>query len=354
MRRPSLAERGPEKREGEVSDHMGGNVFALRQGDAPEATDFAELIGESEAFRAVREEIARALNVDYPVLITGETGTGKDLAAWLLHHRGPRREGPLVCVNCAALPDTLVESELFGHRRGAFTGADRDAPGLFDAARGGTLLLDEVHQLSLSAQAKLLRAVDTGEYLPLGEARPRRSDARLIAATNADLADQVAAGTFRRDLYYRLHVLTLKMPSLRAVPGDIPRIAAHFVRVIAERAGAHPPEISSETMAALVAAPWPGNVRQLIHELERALLRANGSLLVGHLSPDLQGMALERADLDGMKERVAQAWELDQIRKGLERTSWNVTRLAQELGVSRRGLTGKIARYGLRRPERLS
>jgi DNA-binding NtrC family response regulator len=333
--------------EGQVADVL--RLLATPRAEEPR---FEEIKGESPAFARVREDLHCAAGVDYPVLLQGETGTGKDLVASLLHRHGPSPEGPFICVNCAALPETLVESELFGHRRGSFTGADRDSPGLFEAARGGTLFLDEVHQLTPAAQAKLLRAVDTGEYLAVGASRPQRTDARIIAATNEDLEARVARGEFRADLYWRLHVLSVRLPALREVPGDIPGIAAHYAGLIAKRLGRRGVALAPCAVGALIAAPWPGNVRQLIHELERAMLRCeDGELRAEHLSPRLCRLPPTGGRLLEDKERIAQAWEREQILRGLERTGWNASRLAREMGMSRRGLTGKLARYGIRRPD---
>ena len=318
----------------------------------PGERDFPELIGGEPAFVELRAEMRRALQVGYPVLVTGETGTGKDLVAWLLHHRGARAARPFVTLNCAALPDDLLESELFGHRRGAFTGADRDKPGLFASALDGTLFLDEIQQLSLGAQAKLLRVVESGEYLALGSVKTERSRARLVTATNASLEALVANGGFRKDLFYRLSVLTLRTPALASVREDLPGLVEHFMRLVAAREGLPPRTVSREAMAALIAAQWPGNVRQLIHEVERALLRCGGGeVQPAHLSPELRPLAPTGLKFPDMGRHLAESWEREEIRHGLERTGWNVSRLAQELGLSRTGLTQKIARYGLRRPE---
>ena len=265
------------------------------RGDAviPGATcsAFPELLGECPPLRSVHAQIGRALDVPLPVLIEGETGTGKDLAAWLIHDRGPRRAGPYVTLNCAAMNESLLDLELFGHRRGAFSGADRDRPGLFVAARGGTLFLDEVGELSSNAQSKLLRAVESGEVLPVGAERVERTDARIIAASSTSLEDAVRAGSFRRDLYYRLRVLTLRLPPLRDCREDIPLLAGRLLEAVCCRLSVPPHRLSPEAMAAFVAAAWPGNVRQLIHELERAVVTSEGlEIELAHLSPELQAL----------------------------------------------------------------
>jgi serine/threonine protein kinase len=223
------------------------------------------------------------------VLIEGETGTGKDLAAWLIHDRGPRRAGPYVTLNCAAMNDSLLELELFGHCRGAFVGADRDRPGLFRSAQGGTLFLDEVGELSSSAQCKLLRAVESGEVLPVGAERIERIDTRIIAASSASLEDAVREGRFRSDLYYRLRVLTLRLPPLRDCREDIPLLAEKLLEAVCGRLSVPAHHLSTKAVATFAAAAWPGNVRQLIHELERAVVASDGlEIGLDHLSPELQ------------------------------------------------------------------
>ena len=255
----------------------------------PTCSSFPELVGEGPALRTVHAQLGRAVDVPLPVLIEGETGTGKDLAAWLIHDRGPRRAGPYVTLNCAAMNDSQLELELFGHRRGAFIGADRARPGLFVAARGGTLFLDEVGELSSSAQCKLLRAVESGEVLPVGAERVEHTDARIIAASSASLEEAVRAGKFRRDLYYRLRVLTLRLPPLRDCREDIPLLAERLLEAVCCRLSVPPHRLSPEAVATFAAAAWPGNVRQLIHELERAVVTSDGlEIGLDHLSPEFQ------------------------------------------------------------------
>jgi transcriptional regulator with AAA-type ATPase domain/serine/threonine protein kinase len=254
---------------------------------------FPELLGESAAMRSVHAQIGRALDVPFPVLIEGETGTGKALAAWLIHDRGPRRADPYVTLNCAAMDESLLELELFGQRRGgAFTGAGRHRPGLFVAARCGTLFLDEVGELGSSAQCKLLRAIESGEVLPVGGGRVERTNVRIIAAISAGLEDKVRAGGFRRDLYYRLRVLALQLPPLRERRADIPLLADRLLEAVCRRLAVPPHRLSREAVAALAAAPWPGNVRQLIHELAAAVVASEGlEIQVAHLSSELQAQA---------------------------------------------------------------
>jgi two-component system NtrC family response regulator len=231
-----------------------------------------ELRGESQAMQRVRQRIREYAGAEATVLIGGETGTGKELVARALHAASPRAADPFVAVNCAALPLELVESELFGSARGAFTGAVETRPGLFDAARGGTLLLDEIGELPRSVQAKLLRVLEAGSYRALGAVREKPLEARVLAATNRDLARLCASGEFRLDLYYRLAVLRIDLPPLRERRADIPGLVQHFIA----RAGRPPQAVAPEAMARLLAHGWPGNVRELRSVVERMLLHADG------------------------------------------------------------------------------
>ncbi len=231
------------------------------------------LIGESQAMTELRAQVARFAPLGDTVLITGPTGSGKELVAQALHAAGPRRARPLVPLNCAALPESLAESELFGHRRGAFTGAVDDRPGLFAATAGGTLFLDEINSLSLRLQGMLLRVLETGEYRRLGEDRVRHSDVRLLCASNEDLEEAAAAGRFRRDLLFRLVRFTIRVPALHERQQDIPELVRHF---IARHAGAAGPEPEPGLLAALAARAWPGNVRELRNEIERLLILQAG------------------------------------------------------------------------------
>ncbi|HEY3587299.1 MAG TPA: sigma 54-interacting transcriptional regulator, partial [Myxococcaceae bacterium] len=245
--------------------------------------------------RSVHAQIGRALDVDLPVFIEGETGTGKDLAARLIHDRGRRRGGPFVHLNCAAVDESLLEAQLFGHRRGVLPGEDRSGPGLLMAARSGTLFLDEVGELSSGAQRKLLQVVDSGEVLPVGAERVGRTDARIIAATSESLEAAVEAGTFRRDLYYRLRVLTLRLPPLRERRADIALLARCLLETVCCRLAVPSHRLSKEALDALGAATWPGNVRELIHELERAVVTSEDlEIELDDLSPELQGLVSER------------------------------------------------------------
>ncbi|RMG21687.1 MAG: sigma-54-dependent Fis family transcriptional regulator [Deltaproteobacteria bacterium] len=235
-------------------------------------TDLEGVVGEAPAFRAAMDLVRQAAPTSAPILIQGESGTGKELVARALHRLSQRAEGPLVAVNCAAIPESLIESELFGYEKGAFTGATQRREGRLERAHGGTLFLDEIGELSPAVQAKLLRALQSGEYERLGGRETRRADVRIVAATNKDLAAEVEAGRFREDLYYRLNVITIALPPLRERAGDIPLLAQHFVRRYAEETGKRVLGFTQGAMEALERYPFPGNVRQLQNVIQRAVI----------------------------------------------------------------------------------
>ena len=297
---------------------------------------------------------------DISVLILGDSGTGKELLARAIHYRSGRADKAFVVENCGALPDQLLESELFGYKRGAFTGAYEDRIGLFQQADGGTLLLDEIGETSPAFQVKLLRALQEGEIRPLGSPRPLPVDVRVIAATNRDLETEVRAGRFREDLYYRIATMTLRLSPLAERPMDIPLIAQEILERGMKRLGRQVKGIGREAMESLVAYRWPGNVREMQNEILRMLALCQGEagkLWLGAelLSPRVLRAAEEHqeqelgllAGLDGsLKERMDQL-EARVIRETLIRHRWNKTHAAQELGLSRVGLRSKLARYGL-------
>jgi DNA-binding NtrC family response regulator len=260
---------------------------ALRAG-----TGLGQLLGKSEPMRRVLEMIAKIAPLDATVLIEGESGTGKEVVARELHRRSPRAARPFVAVNCAALPESLVESELFGHEKGAFTGAAGVRKGRFEMASGGTLFLDEIGEAPASLQAKLLRVLETRRFERVGGAETHEADVRLIAATNRDLKAQVAAGRFREDLYYRLKVVDLRLAPLRARALDIPLLARHFAEVAATRYGLPARAPTAAALAALAAYAWPGNIRELAHAMEKAAILAAGSAIdVGDLPPEIAAAA---------------------------------------------------------------
>jgi transcriptional regulator with GAF, ATPase, and Fis domain len=313
------------------------------------------IVGASPALRELLRRLSRAAPTDVAVLITGENGTGKELAARALHRRSRRASGPFVSQNCSALPETLLDSTLFGHVRGAFTGAVADRKGLFEAADGGTLFLDEVGEMSAALQAKLLRVLEDSTLTPVGSAAARKVDVRLVAATNRDLPALVRQGRFREDLWHRLSVLPLRLPPLRERPEDVPLLAEHFRRQLARRDGADRP-FAPGLLERLQIHRWPGNVRELRHEVERLWVFSGDAprLEVEHLSPELAratAAATERSQPAGLHADV-EALERERIVEALRRTGGNRTHAAALLGVSRRNLIRKIARFGLGGPVR--
>jgi DNA-binding NtrC family response regulator len=309
------------------------------------------LLGVSSAIRSVLSEIEQVAVSRVPVLILGETGTGKELVARALHEKSDRARAPFVAVNCGGLAETLLETELFGHERGAFTGAERSRAGLFEAAEGGTLFLDEVGEMSSTLQVKLLRAIETGEIRRVGGTRSTRVDARIVSATHRELDVEVESGRFRQDLLYRLNTVTLSVPPLRRRPVDIPFLAQHFAETFgAERARRI--TLDESFIDALSKHDFPGNVRELRNAVERAIaLAAPGDLVSAcHLPP---GFAVppERAPrADGpLRERVEQL-EREAIREAEVACDGNRTRMAERLGLSRQGLRKKMRRLGLERP----
>src|SRR5262245_20443617 len=249
-------------------------------------TEPVVLVGNGPAVRQLREEIAHAARSDAKVLITGESGTGKEITARLLHLQSARQHAPCVTLNCAGLPDTLLETELFGHVRGSFTGAFRDKPGLLEQGNRGTVVLDEVGEMSLRMQGVVLRFLETGEVQRVGATRiESRLDVRIVAATNRNLPEMIAARTFREDLFYRLNVIHLSVPALREHREDIPLLAAHFVSVLSRKYGVAPPTLTPEALERLTSYSWPGNVRELRNVIERVLARLRGTVVSAHELP---------------------------------------------------------------------
>ncbi|RME86715.1 MAG: sigma-54-dependent Fis family transcriptional regulator [Zetaproteobacteria bacterium] len=317
--------------------------------EEPEVAASGVLVGESEAMVRVRERLLAAARTDYTVLITGESGTGKEMAARFIHQHSARRTGPFVPVNCGAIPEELFEAELFGHRKGAFTGAEADRPGLFEEASGGTLFLDEVGELPAKMQVKLLRALQEGSIRRVGDTRERKVDVRVIAATNRDLAGEVEAGRFREDLFFRLNVLPIHMPPLRARLEDLPLLA----RSLLARWGEDPARLTDEALEALARYPFPGNVRELENALQRMLaLAPPGAPLTATDVREALGMAqaTEAGDLDSALGRL-DAWLADQERRAilyaLKKTGGNLTRAAKLLGISFRSLRYRVDKLGI-------
>jgi two-component system nitrogen regulation response regulator NtrX len=321
-----------------------------------------EPIGQSRAWRAVLGQLERLAEVDAPVLITGENGTGKEVVARNLHLGGGRSGGPFVPVNCAAIPAELIESELFGHERGSFTGAHERRIGHFEAADGGTLFLDEIGDMPLPAQAKVLRVLETHEVTRVGGSGARRVDLRIVAATNADLEQAVANQTFRLDLYYRLNVVPLRLPPLRERLEDVPLLAAHFLEQLARRQGRAPLALEPQALALLANQDYPGNVRQLRNLLEAASIFAEGDHLraadletVLSSGPSLRAPAAVALAPDADDPFRAESFEDFKnrsealfIRRKLAENDGNVKRTAELLGMQRSHLYKKLERYGLR------
>lgn len=302
------------------------------------------LIGNSAAMAQTRQLISKVLHTPYTVLLFGETGTGKEVVARAIHAAGPRSARAFVVQNCAAFAEGLLESELFGYRKGAFTGADRNHAGLFDAADGGTLLLDEIGDMPLLLQAKLLRVLQEGEIRPLGASAAHKVDVRIIAATHRDLAAMVAEGRFREDLYYRLAQFPLQLPALRERDGDVLQLARHFTDQACAQLGRAPVEWSNAALDQLSSHGFPGNVRELKCLVERAVLMCDDNLVLPlHLSMPLTPTAADDATLRKRMERVERVFLLDCLHKN----HGNRTRTARELGVARRTLLYRLARLNI-------
>ncbi len=319
--------------------------------------DFAELVGQHPEMQKLYRLVAQVARTATTVLITGESGTGKELIARAIHRQGPWRDKPFVPVSPAAFSETLVESELFGHERGAFTGAFQRKVGRFEMAMGGTLFLDEISLIKPELQAKLLRVLQEREFERVGGTRSIRLDARLIVATNIDLKQAVTDGRFREDLYYRLHVVPIAVPPLRERREDIPILAQHFIRQYSQHFGRRVEGLSSEALAVLQEYRWPGNVRELQNVIERLVGLAEGPLIeLGDLPLDLLVPDHHaRSRLSGVSlVEATEEFERQIVLRMLERVRWNVSEAARLLGVHRNSLKARLARWRLRRPEGLA
>jgi two-component system response regulator AtoC len=318
--------------------------------------NFGNIIGSSPAMQQVFSMMRKVADTKATVLITGESGTGKELVARALHYNSRRGERPLVAVNCAAIPPTLIEAELFGAAKGAYTGSDRLRKGLLEEADGSTLFLDEVGELPLDMQAKLLRALQEGEIKRVGENLPRKVDVRFLAATNRNLAKEVEAGKFREDLFYRLNVIQIPIPPLRERPEDIPLLCAHFLEAAAQRLEVEPKRLSPQALEMIRQAPLKGNVRELENILEQATVMGEGPVIGPEDLPlgapaSRAGIKVavppEEEDLKKVLKTISRLAEEQVIRRVLDRVDGNRTQAAERLGISRRALITKIRELGL-------
>ncbi|MBU0638659.1 MAG: sigma 54-interacting transcriptional regulator [Planctomycetes bacterium] len=315
------------------------------------------IIGRSKAIQDVFELVEEVADSNATVLIEGDTGTGKELVARAIHHLGPRGAGPFVAVNCSALSESLLESELFGHTRGAFTGASRDKRGRFETASGGTIFLDEIGDVSPNIQVKLLRVLQERTIERVGDEQPIAVDIRVIAATNRSLAELVSSGQFRQDLYYRLRVVPIRLPKLSGRRDDIPLLAQHFVERFRERTGRAIDGIDEEALALMLDYPWPGNVRELENAVEYAFVKARRGLIrPAHLPPELlqsesSGVAAGTQDAPVRSREHGRAGVCaERVRAVLTATGWNVAKAARQLHVSRTTLYKRMAEFDLHEP----
>ena len=329
----------------------GENVYLKRKAEA-QKIKFDNIIGDSPAMKAVLAQLERVIDTRATVCIEGETGTGKELIASAIHHQSARADKMFVAQNCAALPENLLESELFGHKRGAFTSADSDKKGLFEIADGGTLFLDEMGEMPLTLQAKLLRVLQEGTIRPVGATSEKQVDVRIICATNRDLSAEVEKQRFRQDLYYRLMVFPIKLPPLRERREDIPVLAAHFLKRYADEYRLEIPGFTQDALDALSSYNWPGNIRELENEVQRLVIQAEPGhwIEVTDLSPRLrkvEGTITRIAPKQGTLKEMMEQVERWLITEALRDHGNNKTKTAQTLGITREGLHKKLAKFGV-------
>jgi two-component system response regulator HupR/HoxA len=336
--------------------------LTLKAGTIQEAAAFRDLIGVSAPMQRMKDKLQALLNSQSTVLVTGESGTGKELVARALHFAGSRKDKSFIAQNCAALPESILESELFGHVKGAFTHATETRAGILEGAHGGTLFLDEVGDMSLTMQAKLLRFLQEGTFTPVGGRVEKKVDVRVIAATHRDLEAMVKDKTFREDLFYRLAVVPLRTPALRERRDDIPVLAEHFLRKKAAKFGRPAPRLAPETLARLAAHNYPGNVRELENAIEYSLnMLGDRTVVLPEDLPDrIQGAqpaapagavaAMPTAQLpkDLMLDEAVMALEVEWINRAMQASGGNISQSARALGLSRQGLHNKLAKYGIK------
>jgi two-component system response regulator HydG len=344
-----------------VNDVVEAAARALERGRArdtqpddsalPRARDFDGLVGRNPRMQRVYDLVRTVSGAESAVLLTGESGTGKESVAHAIHRRSPRAEGPFVAVSCTAFVEGMLESELFGHEAGAFSGAQKERAGAFRRAEGGTLFLDEIGDLPLSTQVRLLRVIQQREVQPIGSDRGVAVDVRLVAATHHDLAELVREGKFREDLFFRLNVIPIQVPALRERPDDIPHLAQHFLERFAARSArsTRPPRgFTERAVTAMERYPWPGNVRELENAVERAVVLASEDVIDLHdLPTELRGSG---GSIDGSYQlntlRLSEVEEIV-VRRVLTKTGWNIKRSAETLGITRATLYSKIRKYGM-------
>ncbi len=336
------------------------NTYTLARRDArpeePSVRGRFRLVGQAPAIRQIYGVIEKVANTPSTVLITGETGTGKELIARALHENSARHAGPFIKINCAAIPKTLMESELFGYEKGAFTGAVGAKPGRFELAHGGTLFLDEIGEIPVEMQVKLLRVLQESEFERVGGIKTIKVDVRLVTATNRDLEQDISAGSFREDLYYRLNVVPIHIPPLRERREDIPLLVEHFLAKFNDRLKKQIDSVSADAIARLISYHWPGNIRELENLMERTMLFCERSeIQVSDLPPEIGGLSPASAaaspNAASLKEAVraeTERVERELIQKALDETGGNVTQAARKLKISRKSLQTKMKELGLR------
>jgi two-component system response regulator HupR/HoxA len=314
---------------------------------------YDQMIGKSKPMQDMYGMLDKIKNSESTILVQGENGTGKELIARAIHYNSPRKDAQFVTVNCSAFNENLLDSELFGHAKGSFTGAVKDKKGLFEAADKGTLFLDEIGDMSLTMQVKLLRVLQEGQLTPVGSTEMRKVDVRVVAATNKDLKEMVEQGTFREDLYYRINVINLVVPSLRDRKEDIPLLMDHFVARGCKEKGIPVKQFAKRTMEKMFDYPWPGNIRELENEVERLIVlngdepRIASELLSQRIRDFGENAKVQGVRVAGKLKDALEELEKTMIKEGLRRTNWNKSRLAKELGISRAGLIMKVEKYGL-------
>jgi Nif-specific regulatory protein len=327
----------------------------LLERERPARTRFSQIIGNSPAMEKVFRLVESAVGSPITVLLQGETGTGKEVIARTIHFEGPRQERAFVAITCGAFSESLLESELFGYRKGAFTGANTDKRGLFEAADGGTIFLDEVGDMPATLQVKLLRVLERGEFIPVGDTQLRTVDTRVISATNKNLLQEVGGGRFREDLYYRLSAFPIIVPPLRERREDVPLLVTHLLKRLSEKWSRKEMGVAPEALDCLMRYPWPGNVRELEHELERAVTLAGDAHALGleYFSERVVSASTGGARLRSMGSlrQARRAFEVDYIGQALRSHEGNVSQAARALGISRVMLQKKMKSFGLRSPK---